>query len=207
MDEAQLRDDLCEIGRRLWLAGMAPANAGNLSARLGGERLICTPTGVSKGFMKPTEMVVTDLQGRLLSEGVPSSELQMHLEVYRQRPEIRGVVHVHPPVATGFAASKQTLPCDLLTEVLGTVGEVPTVPLAVPGTAGMASSLAPYLADHEAFLLANHGALTIGRDVWQAYFRMEIIEHAAQVTLVAEQLGGAVRVPAEAAALILAGRG
>lgn len=202
MNEMSAREVMCEVGRRLWQVGFAPANAGNLSTRLDDGRLLCTPTLVSKGFMQPEEMVVLDLEGRTIGPGKASSEVLMHLEVYRRRPDVAGVVHVHPPVATGFAAAGQALPCDILTEVLGTLGEVPLVPLSVPGTPEVPENLAPFLADYDAFLLANHGVLTVGPDLWQAFYRMEIVEHAAQVALVAHQLGGAERIPPERAALM-----
>lgn len=202
MDETQAREMMCEVGRRLWQVGFAPANAGNLTVRLDAERLLCTPTLVSKGFMNPEDMVLLDLQGKPLGPGRASSEVLMHLEVYRQRPDVGGVVHVHPPVVTGFAAAGLALPCDILTEVLGTFGEVPLVPLSVPGTPEVPDNLSPFLRSHEAFLLANHGALTIGPDLLQALYRMEILEHAAQVALVAHQLGGASVIPPDRADLM-----
>ncbi|MBU0609114.1 MAG: class II aldolase/adducin family protein [Armatimonadetes bacterium] len=196
MDEAQARELMCEIGRRLWQVGFAPANAGNLTIRLGDDRLLCTPTLVSKGFMSPDEMVLLSLDGQPLGPGRASSEVRMHLAVYQARPDVGGIVHVHPPVATGFAAAGLALPCDILTEVLGTLGSVPLVPVAVSGTEEVPDNLRPFLADYDAFLLANHGALTVGADLWQAFHRMEIVEHAAQVALVAHQLGGATPIPA-----------
>lgn len=202
MDEAQARELICEVGRRLWQVGFAPANAGNMTVRLSNDRLLCTPTLVSKGFMKPEEMVVLTLDGAVIGPGRASSEVLMHLEVYRQRPEVGGVVHVHPPVATGFATAGLALPSDILTEVLGTLGGVPLVPLSVPGTPEVPDNLRPFLAGHDAFLLANHGALTVGEDLWQAFYRMEIVEHSAQVALAAHQLGGASRIPPERAALM-----
>lgn len=207
MDEAQARELICEVGRRLWQVGFAPANAGNMTVRLSDDRLLCTPTLVSKGFMKPEEMVVLSLDGAVTGPGRASSEVLMHLEVYRQRADVGGVVHVHPPVATGFAAAGQALPDDILTEVLGTLGSVPLVPLAVPGTPEVPDNLRPFLAGHDAFLLANHGALTVGEDLWQAFYRMEIVEHSAQVALAAHQLGGAARIPADRAALMRVKRG
>ena len=196
MDEAQARELMCEVGRRLWQVGFAPANAGNLTIRLGDHRLLCTPTLVSKGSMSPDEMVLLSPDGQPLGPGRASSEVRMHLAVYQARPDVGGIVHVHPPMATGFAAAGLALPCDILTEVLGTLGSVPLVPVAVSGTEEVPDNLRPFLADYDAFLLANHGALTVGADLWQAFYRMEIVEHAAQVALVAHQLGGATPIPA-----------
>ena len=207
MDEKQARELICEVGRRLWQVGFAPSNAGNMTVRLSDDRLLCTPTLVSKGFMKPEEMVLMNLAGEALGPGRASSEVLMHLEVYRQRPDVGGVVHVHPPVATGFAAAGRGLPDDLLTEVLGTLGTVPLVPLSVPGTAEVPDNLRPFLAGHDAFLLANHGALTVGQDLWEAFYRMEIVEHSAKVALAAEQLGGPCRIPPQRAALMRIKRG
>lgn len=202
MNETQARELMCEVGLRLWQVGFAPANAGNLSVRLGEDRLLCTPTLVSKGGMKPEDMVLLNLAGETLGPGKASSEVLMHLEVYRRRPDVAGVVHVHPPYATGFACANLPLPCAILTEVLGTLGEVPLVPLSVPGTTEVPDNLAPFLADYDAYLLANHGVLTVGADLWQAFYRMEIVEHAAQVAVVAQQLGGAKVISPERAALM-----
>jgi L-fuculose-phosphate aldolase len=195
MTEQQLREDICEIGRRVWQLGMAPANAGNVSARLADETVLCTPTGVSKGFMQPADLVLLRLDGRPLGPGQVSSESQLHLTCYRERPDIGGVVHVHPPVATGFACSNRALPVDILTEAVCLLGEVPTVAPATPGTPEVPAALAPHLSGAVAFLLANHGALTLGGDVWEAFHRMEVLEHAAQVALAALQAGGLRPIP------------
>lgn len=189
MNEQALRETICEIGRRLWQIGMAPANAGNLSARLDAERVLCTPTGVSKGMMAPEDLVVLDMDGNTLGPGKVTSEAQLHLTCYRRRPEVGGVVHVHPPIATAFACTRHRLPVELLTEAVCLLGEVPTAAPAPPGSPGIPAALAPYLDHAVAFLLANHGALTLGRDVWEAFHRMEVLEHAAQVALAAHQLG------------------
>lgn len=196
MSEATLREDICEIGRRLWQMGMAPANAGNISARLGEDRVLCTPTGVSKGFMRPETLVLLDMSGATLGDGAVSSEVAMHLTCYRERPDVTGVVHVHPPAATGFACSESPLPVEVLTEAVCLLGEVPTVAPATPGTEEVSAALRPHLAGAVAFLLANHGALALGRDVWEAYARMEVVEHAAQVALAAQQAGGLRSIPA-----------
>jgi len=200
--EAAARELICEVGRRLWQVGFAPANAGNMTVRLDADRLLGTPTRVSKGFMAPEQMVLLHTDGHTLGPGQASSEVLMHLAVYRRRPDVGGIVHVHPPVATGFAAAGLALPCDILTEVLGTLGEVPLVPVAVPGTPEVPGNLEPFLRDYDAFLLANHGALTVGADLWQAFYRMEIVEHAAQVALTAHQLGGPAVIPPEKAVLM-----
>ncbi len=204
--ESELRAAVCEAGRRLWQAGYTPANAGNLSLRLDSQRILCTPTGVSKGFMQPDDLVVVDLSGRPLGPGQPSSELLMHLAFYHRRAEVRAVVHTHPPVATGYAASGLPFPDNVLTEAVCLLGPVPTATFATPGTAEVPQALAPHLSQGRAYLLANHGAITLGADLWSAYHLMEVLEHAAQVALVTAQLRSLSPIP-PAAVRQLAPRG
>lgn len=193
--ECNIRQEICEIGRRLWTLGFTPANAGNISVRLDDSSILCTPTEVSKGFMEPQLMVHIRLDGRLISAGRPSSEVAMHLAVYRALPHIQAVVHAHPAYSTAYAAAGEPLPQGALTEVEGTIGAVASVPFAQPGTEQVPQGLAPYLADHVAFLLANHGALTIGRSLREAYEYMEILEHFAKIAWLARHLGGVRPVP------------
>ncbi len=196
--EQQLRADICEVGRRMWQRGLTAASDGNISVRLSAEEYLATPTGVSKGFMTPEIIVRVDAQGRPLpGEGRPSSEFLLHLAVYRRRPDVCAVVHAHPPLATGFAAAGISLESPILTEVVGGLGPIPLAEYGTPSTEELPRSIEPLLDEHDAFLLANHGALTVGRDVFEAYFRMETVEQCAQVTLVTHQLGGARLIPAE----------
>jgi len=187
-----LRADIVEIGRRLWMRGFVASNDGNISVRLGPDRLLMTPASVSKGFMTPDMMVVTDLEGRLI-EGAPgrkpSSEALMHLVAYRERPDINAVVHAHPPLSTGFAVAGIPLDRAVLAEVVTTLGSIPIAEYGTPSTREMADTVAPLIKAHDGVLLANHGALTIGRDLYSAYYKMETIEHFAQISLVARQLG------------------
>jgi L-fuculose-phosphate aldolase len=187
-----LRADIVEIGRRLWMRGFVASNDGNISVRLGPDRLLMTPASVSKGFMTPDMMVVTDLDGRLI-EGAPgrkpSSEALMHLVAYRERPDINAVVHAHPPLSTGFAVAGIALDRAVLAEVVTTLGSIPIAEYGTPSTREMADTVAPLIKVHDGVLLANHGALTIGRDLYSAYYKMETIEHFAQISLVARQLG------------------
>jgi L-fuculose-phosphate aldolase len=188
--EEQIRADIVECGRRLWHRGFVASNDGNISVRLDGERLITTPTAVSKGFMTPDMMVVTDLNGRKLAgERNASSELKMHLEVYRHRPDIRAVVHAHPPTATGFAVAGIPLDRAVLAEVITTLGSIPIAEYATPSTEELPAAVRKYIKAHDGLLLANHGALAIGGDVYAAYYRMETIEHFATISLVARLLG------------------
>jgi L-fuculose-phosphate aldolase len=188
--EEQIRADIVECGRRLWLRGFVASNDGNISVRLDDTRLITTPTAVSKGFMTPDMMVVTDLEGKKLAgERNASSELKMHLEVYRHRPDVRAVVHAHPPTATGFAVAGIALDRAVLAEVITTLGSIPIAEYATPSTEELPAAVRRYIKAHDGLLLANHGALAIGGDVYSAYYRMETIEHFATISLVARTLG------------------
>jgi len=188
----QLRQDIVEIGRRLWTRGYVASNDGNISVRIGPDRLLVTPASVSKGFMTPEMMVVTDLAGNLI-EGAPgrkpSSETLMHLVAYRQRPDVGAVVHAHPPISTGFAVAGIPLDRAVLAEVVTTLGSIPIAQYGTPSTRELADAVAPYIRAHDGLLLANHGALALGRDLFAAYYKMETIEHFARISLVARQLG------------------
>jgi L-fuculose-phosphate aldolase len=189
--ETQLRADIVEVGRRLYARGYTASNDGNISVRLDEARLLMTPTSVCKGFMAPDMMVVTDLEGRKLQgERNPSSEMQMHLEVYRRRPDVAAVVHAHPPIATGFAVAGIPLDRAVLAEVVTTLGSVPIAEYATPSTKELPEAVRQYVQAHDGMLLANHGALTLGKDLFAAYYKMETIEHFAKISLVARLLGG-----------------
>ena len=188
--EAQARADIVEVGRRLWQRGFVASNDGNISVRLDEGRLITTPKNVSKGFMTPEMMVVTDLDGRKIAgDRDPSSELKMHLEVYRNRPDARAVVHAHPPTATGFAVAGIPLDRAVLAEVITTLGSIPIAEYATPSTQELPNAVRKYVKAHDGLLLANHGALALAGDVMSAYYRMETIEHFAKISLVARTLG------------------
>lgn len=185
-----LRAAIVECGRRLWDRGFVASNDGNISVRLDETRLLTTPTGVSKGFMTPDMMVVTDMDGRTLAgDRRPSSELKMHLEVYRQRPDVRAVVHAHPPTATGFAVAGIPLDRAVLAEVITTLGSIPIAEYATPSTEELPAAIRAYIRSHDGLLLANHGALAVAGDLFGAYYRMETIEHFARISLVARTLG------------------
>jgi L-fuculose-phosphate aldolase len=189
--EQQLRADIVEVGRRLYARGYTASNDGNISLRLDNSRLLMTPTSVCKGFMSPDMMCITDLDGKKIAgDRNPSSEMQMHLEVYRQRPEVQAVVHAHPPIATGFAVAGIPLDRAVLAEVVTTLGSVPIAEYATPSTRELPEAVRKYVKAHDGMLLANHGALTMGADVFAAYYKMETIEHFAKISLVARMLGG-----------------
>jgi L-fuculose-phosphate aldolase len=188
--EEQLRADIVEVGRRLWDRGYVASNDGNISVRLDERRLVTTPKGVSKGFMTADMMVVTDFDGKKLQgDRDPSSELKMHLQVYRDRPDARAVVHAHPPTATGFAVAGIPLTRAVLAEVVTTLGSIPIAEYATPSTDELPQACSKYLKAHDGLLLANHGALAIGPDLFTAYHRMETIEHFAKISLVTRILG------------------
>jgi L-fuculose-phosphate aldolase len=188
--ESALRADIVEVGRRMYARRYTASNDGNISLRLDAERLLMTPKGVCKGFMTPDMMCITDLDGRKIQgDRDPSSEMLMHLEVYRQRPDVHAVVHAHPPTATGFAVAGIPLDRPVLAEVLTTLGSIPIAEYATPSTSELPAAVRKYIKAHDGMLLANHGALTVGGDVYAAYYKMETIEHFAKISLVARLLG------------------
>jgi L-fuculose-phosphate aldolase len=188
--EDQIRADIVEVGRRLYARAYVASNDGNISVRLDAERLITTPKSVSKGFMTPEMMVIVDHHGKKVAgEREPSSELPMHLEIYRSRPDVNAVVHAHPPLATGFAVAGIPLTRAVLAEVITTLGSIPIAEYATPSTSELPDAVRKYIKAHDGLLLANHGAVTCGRDVMSAYYKMETIEHFAKISLVARLLG------------------
>lgn len=202
--ERELRDDIIRIGQLVYQKGWVAANDGNISIRLGPDRILCTPTGVSKGMMQPEDLIICDMQGAKV-EGVRerTSEIMMHLTIYGLRPEVMGVVHTHPPVATGFAAAGRALNQAILPEVVVNLGCIPLASYGLPGTPALSESILPFVPSYDAILLANHGAVCYGDDVWKAFFKMETLEHYARIALVTELLGGPNLLPrAEVAKLI-----
>ena len=188
--EEALRADIVEVGRRLHDRGYVASNDGNISVRLPGDLLLTTPKSVSKGFMTPDMMVVTDMSGRKVKgDRDPSTELLMHLAVYRRRPDLQAVVHAHPPVATGFAVAGIPLDRAVLAEVVTTLGCIPIAEYGTPSTSELAEAVERYIGAHDGLLLANHGALTACRTLFSAYYKMETVEHFARISLVARLLG------------------
>jgi L-fuculose-phosphate aldolase len=188
--EEQVRADIVEAGRRMYSRGYVASNDGNISARLDDKRLMTTPKSVSKGFMTPDMMVVVDYDGTKVSgDRDASSELPMHLEIYRNRPDVNGVVHAHPPIATGFAVAGIPLTRAVLAEVITTLGSIPIAEYGTPSTAELPEAVRKYIKAHDGMLLANHGAVTCGPSVMAAYYKMETIEHFAKISLVARLLG------------------
>lgn len=202
--ELELKQDIVEVGRRIWLRGYVASNDGNISVRIGPDEFLCTPTGVSKGFMTSEMIIKVNGAGELLSGNLkPSSEIRMHLGVYRDRPDVNGVVHAHPPISTAFAVAGIPLFKKILPEVIITLGEIPLAEYGTPSTDEIPQAIAKFLQDHDAFLLENHGALTLGTDVYNAYYKMETMEHFASISLAARQLGGERELPPERVAQLM----
>lgn len=184
--------------RSLWEAGLIAGADGNVSVRLGVDRVLVTPRGLLKSALRPEDLVEVDLNGhRRNGYREATSELDLHLRAYRRRKECGAVVHAHPPTATAFAVAGEGLPGDVLPEIVLLMGEVPCVPYATTGTPALGDAAEPLLARHVAVLLANHGALTWGQDLTQARIRMESLEHAARILLAARTLGRVSRLTRE----------
>lgn len=195
-----LREQICDICHKMWQLGWVAANDGNVSALLEDGTLLTTPTGISKSFITPEKLVHIDRDGKILEaeEGYrPSSELKMHLRCYEEREDVGGVIHAHPPTATGYAVANKPLDDYSMIETVLTLGAVPVTPYATPSTYEVPDAIAPYLGEHDAVLLQNHGALTVGSDVLTAYYRMETLELFAKISLNAHLLGGAQEISRE----------
>lgn len=193
-NEQEIRQEMCEIGRRVYERGMVAANDGNFSVKLNNNEFLCTPTGVSKGFMTPEYICRIDAEGRLLEANgdfKPSSEMKMHLRVYKERPDVQAVVHAHPPYATTFAAAGIPLEKPVLSEAILTLGKVPVARYGTPSTREVPDAVAEFLPYYDAMLLANHGALTYGDTLMNAYHKMESVEFYARILYQTHMLGGA----------------
>lgn len=184
---------ICRAGRKLAERQLIAGGEGNIAVRIASDRVLVTPRGLAKGDLTPEDLVEVDLAGRQVrGTREASSEVQMHLTILRARPEVDAVVHAHPPVATGFAAAGKALEGDVIPELIAFVGPVPLVPYAMTGTGELSERIAPFIAGHDALLLANHGAVTMGRTLDEALYRMESVEQSARILLVARLLGGPV---------------
>jgi len=189
--EREYRDDICKVGQLVFQKGWVAANDGNITIRLDTDRILATPTGVCKGMMQPDDLIIVDMKGNKISGRLKgTSEIAMHTTVYGLRPDIRSVVHAHPPVATGYATAGRTLNLALLPEVIIGLGCVPLAEYGLPGTDALTAPMLPLIPKYDALMMANHGAVCYGEDVFKAYFKMETMEHFARIQLVAELLGG-----------------
>src|SRR5580658_3397682 len=188
--ERKHREEIVRYGRMLHQRGFVAAMDGNLSVRLSGDRILVTPTGVSKGAMHARDLVIVDLEGqRVAGKRNVTSELGMHLLVYRLRPDIQAIVHAHPPTATGFAAAGMALTEPLVCEVVMGLGCIPLAGYGTPGTSELAQTLIPYVPQYDAILMSNHGVVAYGDTLEHAYMKMETVEHFAQIALVTHLLG------------------
>jgi len=184
MSEWKLREEMCEIGRRVYNKGFAAANDGNISFRMGEDRVLC------KGFMKPDDLCVVDMDGKQVSgKRKRSSEILLHLTIMKTRPDVKACVHCHPPHATAFAVAHEPIPKCTMPEFEVFLGEVAIAPYETPGTQAFADTVIPYVKDTDVILLANHGTITIGADLTDAYFKTEIIDAYCRILILTKQLG------------------
>jgi L-fuculose-phosphate aldolase len=188
--EHQSRRDIVQFGQMLHERRFIAACDGNLSVRLDKNRILVTPTGASKGMMKTSDLVIVDTAGRKLKgRREVTTEIGMHILIYRLRPDVGGIVHAHPPTATGFAAAGLALDRPLVCEVVIGLGSIPLAPYGTPGTVELAETLKPLVPQYDAILMANHGVVTYGVELQSAYMKMETVEHFAEITLVTQSLG------------------
>ncbi len=199
--EWELRKNIIEVGRRIWTRGYVAANDGNITVKISDNEILTTPTGVSKGFMTQDMIIKMSMDGKILSGGNgkyrPSSEVKMHLEVYEQRDDICSVIHAHPPYCTSFAVAGILLDKCVLPEAVLTLGAVPIAKYGTPSTREIPDSIQPLIQNCDAVLLANHGALTLGTDLFNAYHKMETLEHTANITFFAINLGNVNMIPGD----------
>ena len=211
--EQALREEIVRVGRLLYERGLVVAADGNISACLDEEHVLCTPSGLCKGLMTPDQLIVVDMQGHKVGPGTsanrdlrPTSEVFMHLEAYRQRPDVGGVVHAHPPITVALSIAGVSLADCMLPEVIVNLGLVPTTQYATPASQENVHAIRNLIANHDGIILQRHGALTVGRDAWEAFMRLESLEQIARITLVLQQLGRGEPLPPEQVEKLLAQR-
>jgi L-fuculose-phosphate aldolase len=211
--EQALREEIVRVGRLMYERGLAVAADGNISAPLDEGHVLCTPSGLCKGMMTPDQLIVVDMDGRKVGPGTtanrdlqPTSEVRMHLEAYRQRPDIGGVVHAHPPITVALSIAGVSLADCMLPEVIVTLGLVPTTEYATPASAENVRAIRDLIANHDGIILQRHGTLTVGQDPWEAYMRLESLEQVARITLILQQLGRGEPLPPEQVEKLLAQR-
>ena len=194
-----MKDQICDVCHKMWQLGWVAANDGNVTVKLEDGTFLATPTGISKSDITPDMLVHLDKDGQLLemSEYRPSSEIKMHMRCYQEREDVGAVLHAHPPTATGYAVANIALDQYTMIESVIALGSIPVTPYGTPSTYEVPDAIAPYLGMHDALLLQNHGALTVGVDLITAYYRMETLELFAKISLTAHLLGGAKEIPRE----------
>lgn len=198
MNEQTARRDIVRIGQLLYERSYVVSSDGNLSARLDDGRVVATPTMTCKGRMTEDSLAITDLDGKPLNDRRASSELEMHLLIYRDRPDVKAVCHAHPPNGTAFAVAGLAIDQPILSEVILTLGCVPLAEYGTPSTDELSKAMRPLLKHHNALLMANHGAVAYGSDLWQAFDRLETLEHTAKIAILSRVLGGSKNLPAAA---------
>ena len=200
VNEFELKKQFVEIGKRIWTRGYVASNDGNMTVRINDKEILATPTGISKGLMAVEMISKCDMEGNVIAGNPkyrPSSEVKMHLEVYKQRPDVNAVVHAHPAYATSFAVAGIPLDKCVLPEAIIVIGSVPIAPYGLPSTAEIPDRMRPFIKNSDAILLENHGALTLGSDLLNAYHKMETLEHTANIVWKAMQLGNVNVMPTE----------
>src|SRR5713101_53410 len=198
MDEQTARRDLIKICHLMYERSYVVSSDGNVSVRLDDGRILATPTMTCKGRMTEEACAVTDLEGRSVNERRASSELAMHLLIYRERPDVRAVCHAHPPHGTAFAVAGLPIDQPILSEVILTLGCIPLASYGTPSTDELTEAMRPLIKHHNALLMANHGAVAYGSDLWQAFDRLETLEHTARIAILSRMLGGSQNLPADA---------
>lgn len=198
ISEYEIKKQICEIGKRIYDKGMVAANDGNISVKISDNEFLCTPTGVSKGFMTADYICKVDKEGNVIRANgnfKPSSEIKMHMRVYKERPDVKSVVHAHPMYATGFAIAGIPLNQPIMPEAVIALGEVPIAAYGTPSTMEIPDTVSKFLQNYDAVLLENHGALTYGDSLLGAYHKMESVEFYAQLLYISRQLGGPKELP------------
>jgi len=198
MDEQTARREIVRIGRLMYDRSYVVSSDGNISALLDDGRVVATPTMTCKGRMTEEALAITDISGKRLSDQKPSSELAMHLLIYRERPDVKAVCHAHPPHGTAFAVAGLAIDQPILSEVILTLGCVPLASYGTPSTEELTEAMRPLVKHHNALLMANHGAVAYGADLWQAWDRLETLEHTAKIAILSRALGGSKNLPADA---------
>src|SRR6476659_4411161 len=190
ISEFKLKEQMCDVGRRIWLKGFCAGNEGNHSYRLGEDRILCTPSLISKGKLKADDMCIVDLTGKQISgKRKRTSEILLHLAIYKERPDVKAVIHSHPPHATAFAVAGVELPTCIHPEAEVFLGPVKTAKYVTPGDKRLGESIVPYIKDSNTILLQNHGVVCYGKDLEQTYYQLEIVDAYARILLLAKQLG------------------
>src|SRR5919206_2759006 len=195
MDEQTARREIIRVGQLMYERSYVVSSDGNVSVRLDDGRVLATPTQTCKGRMTEEMLALTDLEGKPLNDRRASSELAMHLLIYRERTEVRAVCHAHPPHGSAFAVAGLAIDQPILSEVILTLGCVPLAEYGTPSTDELTEAMRPFVKNHNALLMANHGAVAYGADVWQAFDRLETLEHTARIAIPARALGGARDLP------------